>query len=43
MKEGGAYADLFQEMAKFIDQDRDANWSNNLYKAVTDTSIWGDA
>ena len=43
MKEGGAYADLFVEMTKFIDQDRDADWSSNLYKAVTDASIWGEA
>ena len=42
MKEGGAYADLFMEMTKFIDQDRGADWSSNLYKAVTDASIWGD-
>ena len=43
MKEGGAFASLIEEMSKFIDQDRDANWSSNLYKAVTDTSMWGDA
>jgi hypothetical protein len=42
MKEGGAYADIFMEMTKFIDQDKDANWSSNLYKAVTDASIWSD-
>jgi hypothetical protein len=42
MKEGGAFATLFEEMSKFVDQDRDANWSSNLYKAVTDASIWGE-
>jgi hypothetical protein len=43
MKEGGAFANLIEEMTKFIDQDRAADWSSSLYKAVTDTSIWGDA
>jgi hypothetical protein len=43
MKEGGAFASLFEEMSKFVDQDREADWSNGLYKAVTDTSIWGEA
>ena len=43
MKEGGAFANLLEEMTKFIDQDRDADWSSGLYKAVTDASIWGDA
>jgi hypothetical protein len=43
MKEGGDFADLIQEMSKFVDQDRDADWSSGLYKAVTDTSIWGEA
>ena len=43
MKEGGTFAKLFEEMSQFVDQDREANWSNGLYKAVTDTSIWGEA
>ena len=43
MKEGGAYANLIEEMSKFIDLGRDADWSSNLYKAVRDTSMWGDA
>jgi hypothetical protein len=43
MKEGGAFASLFEESARFIDQDRDADWSSGLYKAVTDASIWGEA
>ena len=43
MKEGGAFANLLNEMSEFVDQDREANWSNGLYKAVTDTSIWGEA
>ncbi len=42
MKEGGAFADLFEELTQFIDQDREADWSSGLYKAVTDASIWGD-
>ena len=41
MKEGGAYADIFMEMTKFIDQDKNANWSSNLYKAVTGTRAFG--
>jgi hypothetical protein len=43
MKEGGAFASLLEGMTKFIDNDRDADWSSSLYKAVTDTSMWGDA
>jgi hypothetical protein len=43
MKEGGDFANLIEEMTKFIDQDRDADWSSNLYKAVTDASLWGEA
>jgi hypothetical protein len=43
MKEGGAFATLLEGMTEFIDQDREANWSNGLFKAVTDTSIWGEA
>ena len=43
MKEGGAFANLLEAMTEFIDQDREADWSNGLYKAVTDTSIWGEA
>jgi hypothetical protein len=43
MKEGGEFASLIEEMTEFFDQDRDANWSNGLYKAVTDLSIWGEA
>lgn len=43
MKEGGAFANLIEEMNKFVDEDREADWSNGLYKAVTDASIWGEA
>ena len=43
MKEGGAFASLFEETARCIDIDRDADWSSGLYKAVTDASIWGEA
>lgn len=43
MKEGGAFANLIEEMTEFFDQDREADWSNGLYKAVTDTSLWGEA
>jgi hypothetical protein len=43
MKEGGDFSVLINEMSEFVDQDRAADWSNGLYKKVTDTSIWGDA
>lgn len=43
MKEGGAFANLVDEMSKFVDQDRAADWSSGFFKAVTDTSIWGEA
>jgi hypothetical protein len=43
MREGGAYAALVDELGRFVDQDRDADWSNGLYKAVTDLSMWADA
>ena len=43
MKEGGTFAKLFEEMSQFVDQDRDADWSSGLYKAVTAASMWGEA
>jgi hypothetical protein len=43
MKEGGEFANLVEGMSEFVDQDREADWSNGLYKAVTDTSMWGEA
>ena len=43
MKEGGAFANLVEEMTEFVDQEREADWSNGLYKAVTDISLWGEA
>jgi hypothetical protein len=43
MKEGGAFAHLLEGMSEFVDQDREARWSNGLYKAVTDLSMWGEA
>jgi hypothetical protein len=43
MKEGGEFADLFEELSQFVDQEREADWSSGLYKAVTDASIWGEA
>jgi hypothetical protein len=42
MKDGGDFASLFEEISRFVDQDRDADWSSGLYKAVTDASIWGE-
>jgi hypothetical protein len=43
MKEGGEFAKLVEEMTEFVDQEREADWSNGLYKAVTDASMWGEA
>jgi hypothetical protein len=43
MKEGGDFATLVDEVSQFVDQDRTADWSNGLYKAVTDTSFWAGA
>ena len=43
MKEGGTFATLLDEMSEFVDQDRAADWSNGLFKAVTDTSFWAGA
>ena len=42
MKGGGEFATLMEGMAQFVDQDREADWSQGLYKAVTAASIWGD-
>src|SRR5262245_31928174 len=43
MKEGGEFGRLIEEVTEFVDQEKDANWSNGLYKAVTDASMWGEA
>jgi hypothetical protein len=43
MKEGGEFAQLIEQMSEFVDQEKDAHWSNGLYKAVTDASMWGEA
>src|SRR5262245_34405055 len=43
MKEGGEFAQLIEQMSEFADQEKDAHWSNGLYKAVTDASMWGEA
>ena len=43
MKEDGDFASLIEAMTDFVDQERDADWSNGLYKSVTDISLWGDA
>jgi hypothetical protein len=39
-KEGGDFAALLKEMNEFVDQDRAADWSNSLFKKVTEASIW---
>ncbi|MDX1658805.1 MAG: hypothetical protein R3343_08300 [Nitriliruptorales bacterium] len=42
MREGGRFAELVEAATGFTDQRNDAAWSNGLYKAVTDASIWGE-
>jgi hypothetical protein len=42
MKEGGAFATLLGEMFQFVDRDRGADWSQSLYKAVTDASVMSE-
>jgi hypothetical protein len=42
LKEGGAFGTLLGAMLQFMDRDRGADWSQGLYKAVTDTSFTGD-
>ena len=36
MRDGGTFAQLQEEMAQFVDQDRDAGWSQSTLKAVRD-------
>ena len=43
MKEGGDFAAFLNEMNQFVDQDRAADWSNGLFKKVTDASMWAGA
>jgi hypothetical protein len=40
MKEDEAFAAMVDAWGEFIDLERGADWSNGLYKAVTDLSIW---
>jgi hypothetical protein len=39
MREGGDFATLVDEANQFVDQDRGADWSNGLYKAVTEVNF----
>jgi len=34
------YGRLVREHSRFIDPDPNANWSNGLFKLVTDTTLW---
>jgi hypothetical protein len=43
MKEDETFAALVDAWGEFIDLDREADWSNGLYKAVTDMSMWSHA
>lgn len=44
MKGDGVFAQLNDEMAtRFIDQEKDAHFSQSVLKAVVDTSFWGGA
>jgi hypothetical protein len=43
MQEGGPSAALYDEMfMRFVDQERGAPFSQSIYKAVVDASIWGE-
>ena len=42
-KEGGDFRDVLNAMNEFVDQDRAANWSNGLFKKVTEATIWDEA
>jgi len=39
LREGGAFATLINEATEFVDRDRAADWSNGLYKSVTELSF----
>jgi len=39
LREGGAFATLINEATDFVDRDRAADWSNGLYKSVTELSF----
>jgi len=43
MKEDDAFATLMDQWGDFVDDERGADWSNGLYKAVTDLSMWSHA
>jgi hypothetical protein len=43
IKEGGAFASLLNDMNKFVDRDRGADWSNGLYRSMTDLGMLSDA
>ncbi|HLB63103.1 MAG TPA: hypothetical protein VJN50_10325 [Actinomycetota bacterium] len=44
MREPTAFGQLFDEFStKFIDDAREARWSQTIMKAVTDASIWGES
>jgi hypothetical protein len=43
MKEDGDFAAFLNEMNQFVDQDRASDWSNGLFKKVTDASMWAGA
>jgi hypothetical protein len=39
LKEGGTYASLFNEMFEFVDTDKGTDWSNGLYRSMTDIGM----
>ncbi len=41
IQEGGAFSQLFEAMTEFVDEEREADSNNGLYKAVTAISLWG--
>ena len=42
MREDSRFSELIGEATSFVDQANDANWSNSLFKAVVDASVWGE-
>ena len=42
LKEGGTFAELLNDMNKFVDRDKGADWSNGLYRSMTDLGMLSD-
>ena len=42
LKEGGTFATLLNDMNRFVDRDKGADWSNGLYRSMTDLGTLPD-